>query len=310
MNYFLMKAQKLNPKKLIPNVTKWSIKLDGMRSFWDGGITRGRCDVPFARHETATGLWSINGNVIHAPNWWLDQLPCGVFLDGELWAGIGKFQDVMSICKRKVPDDRWTQVQFRVFEPLIPADMYSIRVINQPTCSMLIDYSVRNYMKKLCSEMDMPWNELQEAETIEQHIFTSLDDIPLDALLAEGHEGIMFRNPPKWEPTRSWGLMKLKPFHDDEAIVTGYIGGDKGFTGKIGSLIVRWYDKTFKIATGMDFDERACNDPDTCKQYAGKQLPLEVQSFLIPTGSVITFKYRELTVDGIPKEARYWRTLG
>jgi len=310
MNYFLMKAQKLDPRKLLPGITKWSIKLDGMRAFWDGGITRNDEEVPFAKGRIATGLWSINGNIIYAPDWWLDQLPEGIFLDGELWAGVGKFQEVMSVCKRHVPDERWQAIKYRVFEPICPADVYSIRVVNQPTCTMLIDYHVRDYMKDRCCEIGVPWNEVQTSETIEQHVFTRLEDIPLDALLEEGHEGIMFRNPTKWEPIRSWGLMKLKPFFDDEAIVIGYIGGDKSFTGKIGSLIVRWRDKTFKIATGMDFDERACNDPETCRKCAGKPLPMEVQSLLIPTGSVISFKYREVTVDGIPKEARYWRTLG
>jgi len=303
MNFFLMKAQRLNPKRLIPGVTKWSIKLDGMRAFWDGGITRGRTDVPFAMHQKATGLWSINAKVIHAPDWWLDTLPQDIFLDGELWAGIGQFQNVMSICKRHTPDERWLNIQFRVFESLVPRIVYTPRVIDQPTCSLTIDHTVRDYMKNLCPN----WEVAPEVKTIEQNVFTSLEDIPLDALLLEGHEGIMFRNPSKWEPTRSWGIMKLKPFLDDEAKVIGYTGGDKGFTGKIGALIVNWNNKWFKISSGLDYTDRETNDPEECAKYSGKVLPMHIESLTIPRDAIITFKYRELTDEGTPKEARYWR---
>lgn len=309
MNYFLMKAEPLNPKKLISGVTKWSIKLDGMRAFWDGGITRGAEDVPWCIGKRATGLWSINANIIYAPDWWLDKLSVGKFVDGELWGGVGNFQEVISTCTRHVPDDRWKNISLRVFEPLAPRDVYKMRVINQKTCHLTINSVVRDYMQSKCNDLGVSWSEIPHVQTIEQYPFKTLEDIPLDALLEQGHEGIMFRNPSHWEPIRSWGLMKLKPFFDDEALVIGHTGGDHSYTGKIGALIVKWYDKIFKISIGLNFAERECNDPGTCSNYVGRQLPIEVQSLLIPTGSVITFKYRELTVDGIPKEARYWRTL-
>lgn len=303
MNTFLMKAHQLNPKKLIPNVTKWSIKLDGMRAFWDGGITHGCTDVPFAKGIKATGLWSINAKVIHAPDWWLETLPKDIFMEGELWAGVGQFQEVMSICKRHVPDERWQKIQFRVFESLIPSVVYHPRIIDLPHCQIVLDHTVRDYMKKRCAV----WDSAPEVETVEQYNFTSLDDIPLDALLAEGHEGIMFRNPRPWEPIKSWGIMKLKPFYDDEAIVIGYTGGTDGFIGKIGTIIVRWGTKVFKISAGLNFVDREVQDPAVCAAYAGKTLPPELSSSTLPIGSVVTFKYRELTKEGIPKEARYYR---
>lgn len=59
------------------DVTGWiaSEKFDGCRAYWDG--------------ET---LWSRTGCRIDAPDWFLNSLPKGVELDGEIWAGRGNLQ--------------------------------------------------------------------------------------------------------------------------------------------------------------------------------------------------------------------------
>src|SRR5262249_53879808 len=104
-----------------------SEKLDGMRAYWDGGITRGMScyEVPFANVEKdgryvtppkATGLWTRYGKPIQAPLWFLDELP-KFPLDGELTMGRGTFQDVISACRRIEPRDAdWEKVSYRVFD--------------------------------------------------------------------------------------------------------------------------------------------------------------------------------------------------
>jgi hypothetical protein len=62
----------------------------------------------------STGLWSRYGNPIMAPDWWLNQLPCCP-LDGELWAGRGKFQLCRSICGGDTPDERFDRIVFAVY---------------------------------------------------------------------------------------------------------------------------------------------------------------------------------------------------
>ena len=62
--------------------------------------------------KASSGLWSRYGNPIVAPDWWLDQLP-NCPLDGELWAGRGKFQLCRSICGGDEPDPRFDQIQYR-----------------------------------------------------------------------------------------------------------------------------------------------------------------------------------------------------
>ena len=67
-----------------------SEKLDGIRAKWNGHTLRTR-----------------KGNLINAPGWFLAQLPKGDVLDGELWAGRGRFQDVLSYTKATPITAEW-----------------------------------------------------------------------------------------------------------------------------------------------------------------------------------------------------------
>src|SRR5690242_7567841 len=82
-------TEKQAPQLLLANVwdpsvdpTGWwmSEKYDGLRGYWDG-----------------RKLWSRKGNLIHAPDYFLAELPRDVALDGELWIGYGKFEETASI---------------------------------------------------------------------------------------------------------------------------------------------------------------------------------------------------------------------
>ncbi|MHB9008508.1 MAG: hypothetical protein ACYDC1_16450 [Limisphaerales bacterium] len=59
------------------DVAGWlgSEKLDGCRCWWDG-----------------FRLWTRSGLPIDAPREFIDQLPAGFALDGEVWAGRGQFE--------------------------------------------------------------------------------------------------------------------------------------------------------------------------------------------------------------------------
>lgn len=62
-----------------------SEKLDGVRAYWDG-----------------TQLISRGGNKYNAPAAFVAGLPAYA-LDGELWLGRKKFQECVSIVKKKTP---------------------------------------------------------------------------------------------------------------------------------------------------------------------------------------------------------------
>ena len=96
------------PRLLLANVwnpsidpTGWwvSEKYDGLRAYWDG-----------------QKLWTRKGNLIHAPDYFLAELPRDTVLDGELWIGHGKFEETISIVRSEAPDDRWKQIRYMVFD--------------------------------------------------------------------------------------------------------------------------------------------------------------------------------------------------
>lgn len=79
------------------DVSGWyaSEKLDGCRAYWDG-----------------KQMWTRSGRAIEIPKEWREQLPA-MHLDGEIWAGRGKFQAAVNA----VNFNRWEPgVCFMVFD--------------------------------------------------------------------------------------------------------------------------------------------------------------------------------------------------
>jgi ATP-dependent DNA ligase len=157
------------------------------------------------------------------------------------------------------------------------------------------------------------------------HPQTKLIDIPgeandqveayLQRVLDQGGEGVVIRNPRSiWTPKRHRAILKYKPFQDAEARVVGFTSGretSKGsrLLGKIGALIVDYQGKRLELA-GLTDAEREFADQlarDWATSNPGADAPYWVESRQFKKGQTITFKYRELSDDGIPKEARYWR---
>jgi DNA ligase-1 len=85
-------------------------------------------------------------------------------------------------------------------------------------------------------------------------------------------------------------LLKVKPSRDSEATVVGYTWGKGKLEGLMGSMLVDWEGIQFELS-GFTNEERVIH----CKHYEAD------------IRETVSFKYRELTDDGKPKEARYWR---
>jgi hypothetical protein len=157
------------------------------------------------------------------------------------------------------------------------------------------------------------------------HPQTKLIDIPgeateqaeeyLQRVLDKGGEGVVIRNPEGiWTPKRHRHILKYKPFSDAEARIVGFTSGRetaKGsrLLGKIGALIVDYRGKRLELS-GLTDAEREFLIPDmarTATEQPGQDMPAFFQGKSFKVGQTVTFKYRELSDDGIPKEARYWR---
>lgn len=322
--------------RVVPVGMYMSTKLDGCRAIWDGGISRGLLtkDVPYANtikdsryinEPIATGLWSRYGNVVHAPDWWLDRLPT-IPLDGELYAGAGNFQLCRSIVSRLDFSGDWSKIEYRVldtFDPMIVFGPGIIRVNGGMTYTIsnkAIDflYSRKGLQVKGGDPFKTRLDFLRDFDiTLEpQEICQSAGDLEefYNQVLAVGEEGVVLKAPTSlYVPKRSSYMLKKKPFHDAEGIIVGWVSGketDKGSRnlGRMGSLRVSWNGKVFNVSgftdrereVEADANEWALKNPDT-------EAPKILKCKMFRIGNTITFKYRELTDEAKPKEARYWR---
>lgn len=355
---FLQLAKTYRPGK--DNIAGWYVseKLDGTRCFWDGGVSRGipTEEVPWASvtdpktgkrkakiKPTATGLWSRYANPIMAPDWFLDALP-PIPLDGELWAGRGKFQLCRSICGGDSPDSRFDQIKYVVygcpsFNNLLAGG--EIKNTNMVATFHGID-SVTTWLRsrQRVRPLFYPQSRAtfeQELEFLSHYLTVNTDEhcyihdqLPLtsvsdrahedlerllNGIVAAGGEGVIIRDPAAtWTPKRVSSLLKYKPFDDDEGTIVGFTSGrqtEKGskHLGKIGALILDYKGKRLELS-GLTDEEREFADSkavEYAKTHPGQDMPPGTRGKYFLVGSKVTFLYRELSDDGIPKEARYYR---
>ncbi len=157
------------------------------------------------------------------------------------------------------------------------------------------------------------------------HRQTKLFDIPEEAaaqieaflqrVLDQGGEGVVVRNPQAtWTPKRHKDILKYKPFKDAEARIIGFTSGRETtrgskHLGRIGALITEYAGKRLELS-GLTDAEREFSSAEMgvfASANPGVDMPDWFQGRHFKRGQAVTFKYRELTSDGIPKEARYWR---
>jgi DNA ligase-1 len=101
------------------------------------------------------------------------------------------------------------------------------------------------------------------------------------SIIDMGGEGIMLRLPGSlYEHKRSGSLLKVKEFQTEEAVVTGYEKGKGKYEGLVGALLCRFREKIIEIGTGLT-DELRQKPPAIDRE--------------------ITFKYFELTENGMPR---------
>jgi DNA ligase-1 len=140
----------------------------------------------------------------------------------------------------------------------------------------------------------------------------------MDGVMERGGEGVVIRNPQGlWTPKRVNDLLKYKPIDDDEGILTGFTCGrltSRGskHLGRIGALILDYKGKRLELSGLTDAEREFATESDRHygNEHPGEDMPADTQGVMFKLGQRITFKYRELSDDGIPKEARYFRNRG
>jgi DNA ligase-1 len=230
-----------------------SEKLDGVRAYWDGQTLRFR-----------------SGKPIPAPPWFLAALPPQA-LDGELWLGRGRFDELSGIVRRTPPDaDAWRAVRYMIFElPTAPGD-FSARVAA---------------IRALVEEHDLPW--LQAVAQMRVADARVLQEM-LARVVRSGGEGLMLhRAAAPYTVGRSADLLKLTPWQDAEARVIAHLPGKGKYTGQLGALRVEMPDgRRFSLGSGLTDAQRRTPPP---------------------VGAQVTYRYRELTPNGLPRFPRFLR---
>lgn len=237
------------------DLARWwvSEKYDGVRGYWDG-------------HR----LWTRGGQPVHAPAWFTQNWP-DVPMDGELWAGYGKFEVASATVRaRHAGAAAWHKMSYRVFDLPARDGNFDARVP-----------AIRAVVKAI----DAPW-----VVTIRQ--FHVADPAELQAnlqrVLARGGEGlVLHRGDAPYRAGRGVGLLKLKPYDDGEARVIGINPGRGRLEGLMGSVRVRTVDgREFSVGSGFSDAQRA-HPP--------------------ALGAWITYRYNGLTSTGLPRFARFLR---
>lgn len=211
-----------------------------------------------------------SGNPVPAPQWFIDALPKQP-LDGELWLGRGSFDRLSATVRRQSPDDsEWRRVRYMIFELPNASGSFTERA---------------EQIRAVTASAKLPW-----LQAVTQ--FRLADAAALQAklrdIVSSGGEGLMLhREDAAYQVGRSDALLKLTPWLDAEARVIVHLPGKGKYAGKLGALRMEMPDgRRFALGSGLSDDLR-------------RKPP--------PLGALVTYRYRELTPQGIPRFPRYLR---
>ena len=212
-------------------------------------------------------LLSRNGKILAAPGAWSAHFP-PFALDGELYTARGEFEKIQSIVMDKMPSaTAWSEVKFYVFD------------VPEAGGGLLERLSE---LEKFIAKNPQAGQNLKIIKQIKVK-----DNVEFEAfakqIVANGGEGAVVREPnAPYERKRSKNALKYKKFKDAECVVVAHKVGQGKFSGLLGSVVCENLSdkKRFKIGSGFSDKERA-NPPKI--------------------GSVITYKYQNLTAKGLPR---------
>ena len=211
-----------------------------------------------------------SGNIVPAPSWFREALP-NQRLDGELWLGRGSFDRLSAIVRRQTPiDAEWRGVRYMIIELPNAPGSFGARI---------------DQIKAITTAAKLPW--LQAVPQFRVPDEAALQKM-LHDIVSQGGEGLMLhRDDAVYEVGRSNALLKLTPWLDAEATVVAHLPGKGKYAGMLGALQMELRNGSrFALGSGLT-DTLRRNPP--------------------PVGTLITYRYRELTKSGIPRFPRYLR---
>ena len=245
------------------NVGGWlaSEKLDGVRAYWDG-----------------RNLLSRNGKILAAPEAWSAHFP-PFALDGELYTARGEFEKIQSIVMDKTPSvTAWSEIKFYVFD--VPGAGGGLLERLSELEKFILQNPQAGQNLKIIKQVKVKDNA--EFEAFAEHI------------VAKGGEGAVAREPSApYERKRSKNALKYKKFKDAECEVTAINAGTGKYAGLMGSVTCKALS-----AAGSNTDEQIASG---VKFKIGSGFSDEERANPPKIGSIITYKYQNLTAKGVPR---------
>jgi DNA ligase 1 len=239
------------------DITNWwmSEKLDGIRAYWTG-----------EKFLTRTG------KAITPPQFFIDEMPKDIILDGELCAGRNKFNLTSSIVRKtknveNYVDDWANNITYNIFDTVCDYPF-------ERRIGILYDQITNYKFVKIVKQTKV---------NNKNHL-----DKELERIIDLDGEGLMLREPESmYERKRSKSLLKVKKFHDMEVKIIGYREGTGKYKGMLGSYECETLlGSKFNCGSGLNDNNRLDR---------------------LDIGTFITVKYFDLSVEGVPRFPIYMR---
>ncbi len=230
-----------------------SEKYDGIRGFWDG-----------------RQLLSRSGKALNPPAWFVKGWPAQPF-EGELWAGLGQFEQAASVIQqRQAPDSEWQAMRFMVFDANSPTQAFTERIVQY---------------QSLVKQIGQPWVQAVTQSQVPSH--AALKALLKKTVQAGGEGLVLHRGSSLYQSGRNSDVLKVKPHEDAEAKVVGHELGQGKHAQRLGALTLETpQGLRFKLGTGFTDAQR--ENPPAIGQW-------------------VTYRYRGLTDQGVPRFASFVR---
>ena len=251
------------------NVGGWVVseKLDGVRAYWDG-----------------RNLLSRNGKILAAPEGWSAHFP-PFALDGELYTARGEFEKIQSIVMDKTPNvTAWSEIKLYVFD--VPE-----------TSGGLLDRL--GELEKFIAKNPQAGQNLKIIKQVKVKDNAEFEAFA-EQIVAKGGEGAVVREPNvPYERKRSKNALKYKKFKDAECEVTAINAGTGKYAGLMGSVTCKALSAAGSNSDGQN--DELLQPAHGVKFKIGSGFSDEERANPPKIGSIITYKYQNLTTKGVPR---------
>ena len=222
-------------------------------------------------------LLSRQGKKLNAPLSFTKNFP-KFALDGELYAKELKFEEIQASVMDKLPDEKaWSKLKFHVFDV--------------PEASGGLPRRLEVLAKFLKNEPNQNLIIIKQIKMRDNAQFLKFTE----SIIAKGGEGAVVREPnAPYERKRSKNALKFKKFKDAECEVITINKGSGKYANLAGSL-------TCKALGSKDDKEKAGEPKEGTIFKIGSGLSDKNRQDPPKIGSIITYKFQNLTANGKPR---------